>query len=384
MKKILIEIDTSRASGRKFLAGVERYCSNYSDWQVLANPPAYVNSPAKGLGRSSELIDFDGLLIYDPSRLSELLEFSLPKVILDTQIEYAKGESTIAVNSFEVGRIAAEYFIGKGFHNFAYCGFPNLPWSGKRFEGFCKILADKGIAQTSVGLKEFHHFQIFYEEIKETAKWLADIPKPVGIFTCNDDRAVYILEACKIAGIEVPEQAAVLGVDNDELVCRLSSPSLSSIELNFENAGFKAAEHLEELIENKVNPRIININPVQIIERQSTNVFAVENPIVQKALIYIRHIFKKPITVQDVAEHCCTSRRTIERLFRKHISKSVKSEIRKLRIELIKNKLLNTDLPAYQIANDLEFCEPDHLSRYFKKATGETPAQFRKNNKKLS
>ncbi|ARN56541.1 DNA-binding transcriptional regulator [Sedimentisphaera salicampi] len=384
MKKILITIDTSRASGRKFLAGVERYCSNYSDWQVLVNPPAYINSPKSAYSSAVGVKDFDGLLIYDPSRLSEFLGSRVPKVILDTQIEYAKGESTIVVSSFEVGRTAADYFIGKGFQNFAYCGFSELPWSGKRFEGFCKTLASNGISEDKIGLKDFQQCHFFPEEIRQTAEWLKGLPRPLGIFTCNDDRAVYILEACKIAGLEVPEEAAVLGVDNDELVCRLSSPSLSSIELNFENAGFKAAGHLEELTEGRSKTKVIEITPVEIIERQSTDVFAIKNPCIQKAMIYIRQNFKKAITVQDVAEQCCVSRRTIERLFRKHLNKSVKHEIRKLRIELIKKKLLYTDLPVSRIAEDLEFCEPDHLSRYFKKAAGETPANFRKNNKQFS
>ena len=145
------------------------------------------------------------------------------------------------------------------------------------------------------------------------SEWLKSLPKPVCVFAANDDGAVYILQACKIAGLPVPEEVAVLGVDNDELVCNLSSPPLSSMELDFENAGFLAARHLDELMHKKAEHRVILVRPLEIIGRRSTDILVLDDEFVTRALVFIRANFQKPISTADVVDAACISRRELEK-----------------------------------------------------------------------
>ena len=154
--------------------------------------------------------------------------------------------------------MAALYFLGIGFKNFAYCGFNNQIWSQKRLEGFSETLNNRNIDNLFEYIEDINAPSLGNVARNKIQKWLMSLPKPVCVFACNDDRAITILEACKIAGLSVPEEVAVMGVDNDELICNLSSPSLSSIEINFEKTGLLAAQHLNFLI----FPRFFGVFPV--------------------------------------------------------------------------------------------------------------------------
>ena len=184
----------------------------------------------------------------------------------------------------------------------------------------------------------------------------------------------------KIAKLSVPEEVAVLGVDNDELVCNLSSPSLSSIELDFERAGFGAAQHLNKLIKKKTENKIIPVSPIDVVKRRSTDILAISDENVVSALIFIRSNFHKPIQVVDVVNATCLSRRELEKRFKKFLKKTIKHEIERLRIELIKKRLLSSNQSIHQIASEFDFIDPEHFSRYFKNATDQTPLEFRRNS----
>jgi LacI family transcriptional regulator len=377
--KVMIIIDTSRASGRKFLSGAEKYISTRADWEVYIQPPDYLKKTNPNLAPGFPLEKLDGLLIRDAVTTLPTLHKDTPKVINDTRRELIPDTSTIITDSKKIGQLAADYFLGLGFEHFAFCGFPDFPWSQKRHDAFRQILSSQGVGTV------FHYNsprQSYPQSITERWKiseWLKELPQPVCVFACNDDRAISVLEACKLAGLRVPEEVAVLGVDNDELMCNLSSPSLSSIELDFERAGFAAAEHLNELILKKCDNKIIHVAPIDIVKRQSTDILAVSDEDVLTALIFIRNNYYKPIQALDVVNATCLSKRELEKRFKRMLKRTIKSEIDRLRIELIKKKLLNSTQPIYQIANELEFTDPEHFSRYFKNATGLSPLEFKRN-----
>ena len=379
MKKIMIIIDTSRSSGRKFLSGAERYISTTPNWEVYIQPPDYLKKETPGFNLGVPIEKFDGLLVRDAVNTAKIINVNIPKVINDTRREIIPKTSTIITDSEKIGQVAAEYVLGLGFKHFAYCGYRDFAWSQKRHNVFRNILEDHNIETFSNLENEFPKERQNITSRWKIAEWIKQLPRPACVFACNDDRAISVLEACKIAGLSVPEEIAVLGVDNDELMCNLSSPSLSSIELDFEAAGFAAARHLNELIQNQVENKVIHVSPIEIIERRSTDILAVEDKDVVSALIFIRNNFHKPIQVIDVVNATCRSKRELEKRFKKILKRTIKSEIERLRIELIKKKLNNSNQPIYQIANELEFTDAEHFSRNFKKATGLSPSEFRRN-----
>lgn len=378
MKKIMIIIDTSRASGRKFLAGAERYISAMTNWEVYIQPPDYLQRRSSGLEMGFPMEKMDGLLIRDAVSTIPMMAMEIPKVINDTQRELVSGSSTIVTDSLAIGKMAAEYFLDLGFKNFAYCGFRGLQWSEKRLKGFTTTLQDSGIGNLFEYRDDFSGMRQSSTERWKISEWLKQLPRPSCVFACNDDRALYILEACKIAGLSVPEEIAVLGVDNDELVCNLSSPSMSSIELDFDQAGFWAAQHLKQLIHDRAQTQVISVSPIEIVERHSTDIWAVSDEAVVSALIFIRNHYRQPIQAVDVVQASGLSRRELEKRFKKYLRRTIKSEIERLRMEWIKKKLLSSSQPIYQIAGELEFTDPEHFSRYFKHFTGQTPSQFRR------
>lgn len=378
MEKIMIIIDTSRASGRKFLVGAEKYISALADWEVYVQPPDYLLKEHPRLDPDFPLEKLDGMLIRDAVNTVRIMNVNVPKVINDSQRELIPNTSTIITDSKKIGQRAGEYFLGLGFKHFAFCGFQEFAWSQKRHEGFKNFLVKQDIETVFYfGNERLKQHQSITERWK-ISEWLKRLPRPVCVFACNDDRAISVLEACKIAGLNVPEEVAVLGVDNDDLMCNLSYPSLSSIELDFERAGFSAARHLDELIQQKAGSEIIHVYPIEIIKRQSTDILAISDQEVVSALIFIRNNFHKPIQAVDVVDSTSLSRRELERRFKRYLKKTIKNEIEGLRIELIKKKLLNSKQSVYQIANELEFTDREHFSRYFRNATGQTPLEFRR------
>ncbi|MBI9016360.1 MAG: DNA-binding transcriptional regulator [Phycisphaerae bacterium] len=378
MKNVLIIVDTSRASGRKFLVGVEKYTSAFTNWQVFIKPPDYLPDIIPEMSSWYNMENIDGILARDAIKTENILKSKKPIVINDTQREFIPQTSTIVTASLMIGEMAAEYFLGLGFRDFGFCGFQGLSWSQKRLQGYAQTLADKGVSniyEYKEGVDSKYQNEAGRKNI---TSWLKELPRPVCIFACNDDRAISILEACKIAGLSVPEEVAVLGVDNDELICNLSSPPLSSIELNFEKAGFLAAQHLDQLMQDTTEHEIIDVEPTDIAVRQSTNIFAIDDKEIINAIIFLRKNYPKPIQVEDVVDVTCLSRRELERRFRKYFKRTINKEIQELRIKMIKKMLLNSNDSICNIAKHIRFTDPEHFSRYFKNATGLSPLQFRR------
>jgi LacI family transcriptional regulator len=368
MKKVIIMVDTARAVGRKFLKGIELYISSFAKWEVCIQAPDYLPAKSTGFDSPFELDQADGLIALDSRHIAKLFKLKIPKIIHSTQQE-VPDVSTIYTNSKKIGQFAAEYFINLGFTNFAYCGFPDLAWSDIRYKQFDRHLKRKGFSG------------IFKYNKQNIIEWLQMLPKPVCVFACNDDYGVRILQSCKVAGLSVPEEIAVLGVDNDELICGLSRPSLSSIDLGFERSGFDAAKLLNETMTGKKRNRHIVVEPTEIITRQSTNIFAVDDEQVVKSLIFIRENYQKPIQVRNVVDATVLSRRELEQRFQTKLKRSIKDEIDRLRIESIKRRLINSSDTIYNIANSLTYTDQYHFSRFFRQVTGTSPSQYRQANK---
>jgi LacI family transcriptional regulator len=377
MKKVLLIIDTSRLTGRDLLRGAEKYISAFARWEVHTLDPNYLTNGFSRAVRQLNHRKYNGSLVCCTENISSILKTKTPKIIHYTPKERIPGTSMIVTSSTKIGKTAAEYFISHGFKNYAYCGFKNILWSELRYTSFCETLFQNGF-------RDVKSFMDTPSQDKNTKQndlktWLKRLPKPVCIFACNDDRAVYILEACKSSKINVPEEVAVLGVDNDDLVCNLSSPPLSSIALDFENAGFHAAKHLDLLMSGRTESATIDVDPVGIAARRSTDIFAVEDKELVAAMVFIRNNYQKPIQVFDVVNATAISRRELEYRFKHVFKKTVQEEINRLRIEYIRKVLTNSRDPIYKVVRTLEFTDAEHFSRYFKNLTGMSPSAFRQN-----
>jgi LacI family transcriptional regulator len=276
-----------------------------------------------------------------------------------------------------IARLAGEHLLNRGMKNFAFCGFDNFEWSNERKEFFTSYLAETGY---NVNLyKSGSRSQSWEKEQLLLQKWLLKLPKPIGIMACNDDRGQQILEACKLAGIQVPSEVSVIGVDNDPIICGFCDPPLTSIALNVEYGGYAVAEMLDKIMNGEpMNGQEIVVTATHVVRRQSTDIVFVEDEAVAQAIQFIRENARNKIRVNDVVKHTCLSRRSLESRFKKIVRRSIQEEIRRIRTDLITQMLVETNLSISEITSMFNFTDFEHISRYFKNEKGMGLREFRK------
>jgi LacI family transcriptional regulator len=214
-------------------------------------------------------------------------------------------------------------------------------------------------------------------EVDAISVWLRGLPKPVAVFACYDNRGQQILEACVRGNLAVPEQVAVLGVDNDEVLCALTPPPLSSVMLNPHRVGWQAAALLGLMLKGEtLRAEAHLIPPVDVVTRQSSDILAVADPKISSALRFIREYACKGIRVGDVLRHCPMARRALEMRFKKMIGRTPRQEILRVQLNRAKELLVGTALPLWEIAERTGF-DQEHLSTVFKKQEGISPSEYR-------
>lgn len=324
-------------------------------------------------------MDADGIVVRDLEIVDEIIDIQLPIIVGSTIKLPNLRLPTIGADSEMIGKMGAEHFIERGLREFAFCGFNDSLWSQNRCAGFCRRLAQSGFEAHTYLPSKPKDKRSWKKEQNLTADWLNSLPKPVGIMTCNDYRGRELIETCKIAGIHIPEEVAVLGTDNDDLVCNLCLPPLSSIDINYEYAGYQAAELLDKLMAGeKMNNQKILAQPIRIVPRQSTDILAIDDIEVASALRFIREHCIEPMQVSDVVDSTTLSQRRLYNRFSKAIGRSIHAEITRVRCEKIAQLLLETNMTVSQIAIKMGLCDDRHLSRYFKNEMGLTPREYRK------
>lgn len=380
MKKIILLIETSREFGRQLISGVAKYSRVWGPWSFYKEPLDLKSS-------LPHLTDWkpDGIIMRDSLITEELLKLNVPTILAIHDSKYFKKLPVICTHSEAIARLASEHLVRKGFKHLAFCGFDSCDWSNERKHWFQHFNREAGF-ETYIYEQPQKVQDDWNKEQRYLSEWICKLPKPVAVFACNDDRGQHVLEMCKMLGLKVPRDVAVLGVDNDPLVCDISDPPLSSIALNVEVGGFEAARLLDQMMnaaipfEHAYEHRIV-ITPACVHQRQSTDILAVDDPAVAKALAYIHENAKKKITVEDVVRTTGISRRSLEMRFRNFLHHSIYEEIRDVRIEFLAHLLVETHLPIGEIASLFEFTDIEHISRYFKKQKGMSLREFRKLHK---
>lgn len=285
---------------------------------------------------------------------------------------------SIITDSTGIGEMAADYFMGRGFRRFAFCGFDDMYWSRDRCAAFEKHLARAGYALSVYKQKKTVRSK--GTELQAIGEWLESLPKPIGLMSCNDDRSREVLTACSLAGIQVPDEVAILGVDNDDLICMVAFPELSSIALDTDKGGYEAAQLLDKLMKGETIDKVrstIRITPQYVVTRQTTDVLAIRDRYVSEAVRFIREHRRERIQVSDVADAVGVSRRLLQQRFSSELGHSVHEEIRRIRIEQMARMLVATNLSVSQIANLLGYSYVRNISRWFKKAKKMTPSAYR-------
>jgi LacI family transcriptional regulator len=327
----------------------------------------------------------DGLILREQrtrQQTEKILAMGLPTVV-SPYTEPFPDLPNIVTDDAAIGRMAAEYLLHRGFKQFAYCGFGQMYyWSRQRGKSFGQRIAEAGFETHyyEYELPESRAQHSWEKEQESIADWLRQLPKPIGLMACNDDRGQNVLEACRIADLHVPEQVAIIGLGNDDLICDLVTPPLSSIAVSAEKAGYDAAETLDKIMAGtKVTNQTIVVRPTHIVTRQSTNVFAVTDRDVLMALRFIHQRARsEAIQVDDVLRAVSLSRRSLYNRFAQILGRSVHEEIKRVRVNQLAQLLVSTSLPISHIASDLGYTDIKNIARYFKQQKGMAPLEYRK------
>lgn len=380
--RVLVLLDKSRVADRLYLRGIVKYSHLLSPWRVCTLAPFY-RDPGSKLRALSEAKSqrVDGIIAnIDNTKMGKALILAgLPAIVVPIK-ERIPGFPCIFDDGGTAGKMAAEHLLSMGIRNFAFCGFENLCWSQVRSEDFSKRIAEAGFQTRLYSVPRLKTQRLSENEQIILVDWLKSLPRPIGLMVCNDDRGHYVLEACQVAGLRVPDDVAAIGVDNDELICDLTAPPLSSIALNHEKAGYRAAQLLDKMMAGKEvdSKSIISLEASHVVTRQSTDVLAIEDREVAEAVRFIHRHSNESIQVSDVVDSVTVSRRVLERRFREALNRSVHDEIRHARVERASRMLVETDLTISQIVLRLGYPSDKHIARQFWKEKGMTPLQYRR------
>jgi LacI family transcriptional regulator len=276
------------------------------------------------------------------------------------------------------GRMAADLYLHKGFRNFAYFGYKNVCWSDERCTGFRQRIEEAGLGDNFYLYDKQEIDNLWYYEAAPLEKWLRSLPKPVAVMACDDNQGNALIEACNSAGVKIPSEISVIGVDNDEVVCTLSNPTLSSISVDIEQGGFETARMTVRMLQDPFyKGSDITLRPKRIVHRVSTSAYATTDKEVLTALQFIRQNLGKKISVEDVLEQVPLSRRILEVRFKKVIGYSIYQYISQQRISRFAELLLETNDSIQEIAYKLGEDDAKAICRRFKELKGCTPSEWR-------
>lgn len=381
--RVAVLVESTRSYGRWQLAGISSYLRKHGPWSIYWQERG-LNDPPPVWLRDWE---GDGIIArITTRRLAQIInELALPTVDLYGWLPGAKWPCLRADNT-RVVHLAVDHLLERGFRHLAYCGFTGVNYSEERLQVFqqriheaghlCHVCPSPRLRQSG-GIAVSEQQGLLYEA--ELADWLQGLPKPVGILACSDIRGQQILTTCREIGLQVPDQVAVLGVDNNEMLCNLSDPPLSSVDLNCERMGYEAAALLARLMAGRRPPtRTIHIEPRGIVTRRSTDVLAIEDPEVAEVVRLIRLRACDGLTVRDVLESCTLSSSSLERRFLHLLGRTPKAEIVRVRLQRVMELLAEPDLSLAAIAARTGFKYCEYMNAVFKQKVGMSPGQYRK------
>jgi LacI family transcriptional regulator len=374
---VALLVETSLASGRDILCGIAKYARNHGPWVLYHEP----RSLTEGLPHWLRDWKGDGILarVQDASIAEGVQALGVPVVDVLGEAPQA-GLPLVHVDDGLVAALAAEHLLERGFHHFAFLGIQGETWSDMRLDGFRRALPGAATLEGFRLPRTLMAGTPWEARLGALAEWLSGLPRPTGILAASDQVAPLLLEACRRAGVHVPDDVAVVGVDNDETLCEVCSPALSSVDAGHRMVGFRAAELLDQLMRGEAPPRgPLRVRPGQVVVRASTEVQATADRQVALALRIIRDRAPAGLSASDLLSLIPVSRSVLQRRFRTQTGRSIQQEIIHARLRHARRLLAETDLPLTEVAEASGFRHREYLSAVFREHLGTTPADYRRN-----
>jgi LacI family transcriptional regulator len=378
--KVALFMATNEKAGRDKLQGILRYVRLHTPWNL------HLVENRMGEQKPGDLHDWGvtGIIVARMPEFTQIIEESnVPTVVLDSPALYNRNHRNISFvtsDSKAIGIAGAKFLIRQGFTNFGYV--PDTrpwDWSQERGNAFAACIKSHGYNCVIYEGQKANRKSGWASEQKHLANWLQQLPKPTALLVARDGRARQVIETCQSSGLNTPGDIAVLGVDNEEVLCENTNPSLASIQPSFDEGGYQAAALLENMMRGMLKkPQKISYGVKQIILRTSGRSSRTVDRRLLRGLEFIRLNVSEPISVLDVARHMQISRRMAEMLFRNNLDRSILDEISNARLARLENFLLETTLPIGQISLLCGYQTEMHAKRIFKKQHGITMSQFRK------
>ena len=367
---------------RDIVRGVRAFAEARPHWSFT--PIATEPDALEGL----RPLDLDGLIahVFTPDLAGAIRRLGKPAVNVSGVLPDLAMPRVMADHE-QVGRLAAGHFLDRGLRHFGFFGYTGHAFSTGREAGFRReagragrrvssYLSDDPLRPEPTGLWRWDD---------GLERWLVGLPRPVGVLASHDIQGVQLSEACRRAGLRVPDEVALLGVDDDEFFCEVARPSLSSVALPGERIGSEAARMLEDLLSGRGRrpPRTLLLPSPGVVTRRSSDVLAIADDDVAAAVRFIRAQALGPIGVSDVLGEVAVSRRSLERRFRAVLGRGLGAEIRRVRMEKARWLLSGTALPIARVAASSGFSEAKHLSTAFRRESGLTPTEYRRRSRAL-
>lgn len=374
---VAVCVDQFRSHGRGVMRGIAKYVETCGPWSLFIDPLADSHYPR---GRS-ERWRGDGILTYieDPRRAERLRRRGIPTVELfgyrlDGRLPL------VAHDDWMVGRLAAEHLLERGFRQFALCGYAGSLWAERRGGGFAACVKGGGWPEPARLLVQRPATLAHWERVQQQlAGWIRRLPTPVGLMACSDHLAQVVLDACQRAGVVVPGEVAVIGVDNDEELCRLSNPPLTSVMLDSERVGYEGARLLDALMAGRrATARPVFIPPLGVATRRSTDFSAIADALVARAVRTIHEQACRGLNVDALIAQYGLSRSLFYQRFHDALGRSPHYEILRVQLDRVKGLLAQTSLSLKEISERAGFSTPNYMNVAFKREVGLTPGEYRR------
>jgi LacI family transcriptional regulator len=377
---VALLIETSNAYARGLLEGVTAYLREHRSWAI------YLSEHGRGDSVPAWLRGWKGngiIARVENRRIADAVkDRGLPTVDLSAA-RLLPDVPWVETDNEAIAQLALDHLRARGFRNVGFCGLTDYNWSVWRCEHFQRLAKEGGLAcHLHMTRARDDRAADWSAEQSELARWVSSIPKPAGVMACFDIRGRQLLEACRAAGVRVPDDVAVVGVDNDSVLCELSNPPLSSVIPDTRRTGYVAAALLDRMMSGRrVRAQAHLLKPLGLAARKSSDALAIADADVSAAVRFIRDHACEGIGVEQVLQVVPLSRRVFESRFAKRVGRTPHQEIVRVQAERAKELLRETDLPLKAIAERVGVRHAEYLSVLFKRATGSPPGAYRREHR---